>query len=565
MAITDKNALAGRSWRMVLADAPSVIGRRQEIPRLVRAAHDHPSGASRQDDIETAAGSGSTSPPAPGSDRAVPANPWPALWALVLGFFMILVDSTIVSVAVPAIMADQGADVDSVVWVTSAYLLAYAVPLLISGRLGDRFGPRRVYLAGLAVFTVASLWCGLTSSIGELVVARVVQGLGASLMTPQTSAMVTRLLPAESRGKAMSLWGTTAGVATLVGPILGGVLIDGLGWEWIFIVNVPVGVVGFVLAARLVPELTTHVHRFDLLGVALSAVGMFLLVFGIQEGPTYDWGTIIGPISVWSLIIAGLVVMGGFLAWQAHNRCEPLVSLALFRDRNFSLANVAIVPVAIAITAMQFPIIFYAQGVLGLSPTGSALLLVPMAVVSGALAPFVGRWTDRFHPSWIAGFGIVAFSAALLWLAAVIGPATPIWQLLLPVALLGVANGFVWGPIATTAMRNLPPADAGGGAGIYSTTRQVGAVLGSAGIAALIESRLEANLPAATGGGSPEIGIGQLPEALHAGYATAMAQSLMLPAAMLLIGLIAVLAFARPRHLRRPPATEAAAQTPAAP
>jgi EmrB/QacA subfamily drug resistance transporter len=469
----------------------------------------------------------------------------------VLGFFMILVDSTIVSVATPAIMADHGADVDSVVWVTSAYLLAYAVPLLISGRLGDRFGPRRVYLAGLAVFTLASLWCGLTSSIGELVVARVVQGLGASLMTPQASAVVTRTLPAESRGKAMSLWGATAGLATLVGPILGGVLVDGLGWEWIFLVNVPVGVVGFVLAARLVPELTTHVRRFDLLGVALSAVGMFLLVFGIQEGQAYDWGTITGPISVWSLIIAGVVVMGGFGFWQARTRGEPLVPLALFRDRNFSLANVAITPVAFAVTAMQFPIIFYAQGVLGLSPTGSALLLVPMAVVSGALAPIVGRWTDRVHPSWIAGFGMVSLPAALLWLAAIIGPATPIWQLLLPVALLGVANGFVWGPIATTAMRNLPPASAGGGAGIYSTTRQLGAVLGSAGIAALIESRLAANLPAAPGGGSPEVGVAQLPEALRAGFATAMAQSLVLPAAVLLIGLVAVLAFARPRHLSR--------------
>src|ERR1700754_4998535 len=434
--------------------------------------------------------------------EAAPPSPWPALWALVVGFFMILVDSTIVSVATPAIMTEHGADVDSVVWITSAYLLAYAVPLLITGRLGDRFGPRHVYLAGLAVFTLASLWCGLASGIGELIVARVVQGLGASLMTPQASALVTRTLPAESRGKAMSIWGATAGVATLVGPILGGVLVDGFGWRWIFIVNVPIGVVGFVLAARLVPVLPTHVRRLDVLGGALSAVGMFLLVFGIQEGQTYDWGTITGPISVWSLIIAGIVVMGGFLFWQARTRGEPLVSLTLFRDRNFSLANVAIIPVAFAVTGMTFPIIFYAQGVLGLSPTGSALLLVPMAVVSGALAPIVGRWTDRVHPRWIAGFGMVCLTAALLWLAAVIGPATPIWQLLLPVALLGVANGFVWGPIGTTAMRNLPPANAGSGAGTYSTIRQLGAVLGSAGIAALIESRLPTHLPAAPGGGA---------------------------------------------------------------
>ena len=265
-------------------------------------------------------------------------SPWPALWALCVGFFMILVDTTIVSVATPTILAALHTDVDSVVWVTSAYLLAYAVPLLITGRLGDRFGPRSVYFVGLTVFTLASLWCGLTGTIGGLIAARVVQGLGASVMMPQTMAVITRTFPAESRGRAMSLWGAVAGVATLVGPILGGVLVDGLGWEWIFFVNVPVGVVGLVLAVRLVPELPTHVRRFDLPGVVLSAVGMFLLVFGIQEGQTYDWGTIDGPISVWSLIVAGIAVLAVFIVWQARTKEEPLLSLELFRDRNFSLA-----------------------------------------------------------------------------------------------------------------------------------------------------------------------------------------------------------------------------------
>lgn len=484
-----------------------------------------------------------------GGRSAGPVSPWPALWAMVLGFFMILVDSTIVSVATPAIMAGLGTGVDGVVWVTSAYLLAYAVPLLITGRLGDRFGPRNVYLIGLAIFTLASLWCGFTGSIGTLVAARVVQGVGAALMTPQTMAVITRTFPAEGRGRAMSLWGATAGVATLVGPILGGVLVDGLGWEWIFFINVPVGVVGFVLAARLVPRLQTSTHRFDVLGVVLSAVGMFLLVFGIQEGQTYDWGTIVGPISVWSLIIAGIVVLAAFVYWQAHNRGEPLVPLALFRDRNFSLANVTITTVGFAITAMAFPLMFYAQGVLGLSPTRAALLFVPMALISGGLAPWVGKLTDRLHPRWLAGFGMVCFSASLFWLAAVIGPTTAIWELLLPIALLGVANGFVWAPVATTATRNLPMANAGSGAGIYNTTRQVGAVLGSAAIAVLMESRLEANLPVVAGGGSPEVGVAALPPSLYEGFATAMGQAIMLPAAVLLIGLVAVLAFALPRHL----------------
>ena len=203
---------------------------------------------------------------------------------------MILVDTTIVSVATPAIIEDLGADVNAVVWVTSAYLLAYAVPVLITGRLGDRYGPKRLYMAGLAVFTLASLWCGLTNTIETLILARVVQGLGASMITPQTMAIITRIFPAARRGTAMALWGATAGVATLVGPILGGVLVDALGWEWIFFINVPVGVVGMVPGRPAGAHAADPHPPFDWLGVALSGVGMFLLVFGIQEGHQYDWG-----------------------------------------------------------------------------------------------------------------------------------------------------------------------------------------------------------------------------------------------------------------------------------
>ena len=185
-------------------------------------------------------------------------NPWNALWAMLVGFFMILVDATIVAVANPSIMAKLGADYDSVIWVTSAYLLAYAVPLLVAGRLGDRFGPKNLYLLGLTVFTAASLWCGLAGSIGMLIAARVVQGIGAALLTPQTLSTITRIFPPERRGVAMSVWGATAGVATLVGPLAGGVLVDGLGWQWIFFVNVPVGIIGFG-AGRLADPGAAHV------------------------------------------------------------------------------------------------------------------------------------------------------------------------------------------------------------------------------------------------------------------------------------------------------------------
>ncbi|MFA6299303.1 MAG: DHA2 family efflux MFS transporter permease subunit [Nocardioides sp.] len=473
-------------------------------------------------------------------------DPWPALFALCLGFFMILVDSTIVSVATPAIIKDFDAEVNSVVWVTSAYLLAYAVPVLITGRLGDRYGPKRLYLAGLTVFTLASLVCGLTSTIDGLILARVVQGLGASMMTPQTMAIITRIFPAVRRGKAMALWGATAGVATLVGPILGGLLVDGLGWEWIFFINIPVGIVGFVLAWRLVPTLATNTHRFDWLGVALSGAGMFLLVFGIQEGDQYDWGTITGPVTVWRMIILGLVVFTAFVLWQHLNRKEPLIPLELFRDRNFSLANVAISAMGFAITAMVIPLMLYAQLVRGLSPTQAAMLLVPMALMTIGLARSVGGLTDTVHPRLITGVGFTAIIGSLLWLSAAMTPGAAIWELLLPMALLGFGNACVWAPNSATATRNLPLHQAGAGAGVYNATRQVGAVLGAAGIAVLIDSRLTAQgLPTSF---TPEGGASQLPDLVQGPFAEAMAQAMLLPPAILVLGLLASLMFEQPRH-----------------
>ncbi len=367
--------------------------------------------------------------------------------------------------------------------------------------------------------------------------------------------MITRIFPPDRRGQAMGLWGAVAGVATLVGPILGGVLVDRLGWEWIFFVNVPVGVVAFALAARYVPQLPTHPHRFDLLGVALSAVGMFLLVFGIQEGPTYDWGLIGGWLPVWGLIGAGVVVLVAFVVWQGVNRGEPLLPLPLFRDRNFALANAAITAVGFTVTSLSLPLVFYYQLVLGFSPTRSALMLVPMAVVTMPLAPVVGKLVDRVNPRWIALTGMLLMVIALLWYSAWLEPDGDQWaRLLLPSALMGAANAGIWSPISSTATRNLPPRQAGAGAGVYNTTRQVGSVLGSACVAALIQARLAVELGAAgsgaTGGGAAaartaEAG-GGLPEALHAGFTTAMAQTLLLPAAVAVVGALLVAFFAKP-------------------
>ncbi|MGO4383275.1 DHA2 family efflux MFS transporter permease subunit [Specibacter sp. RAF43] len=474
------------------------------------------------------------------------AKPWPALWALVLGFFMILVDSTIVSVANPKIMEGLRTDINSVIWVTSAYLLAYAVPLLVTGRMGDKYGPKKLYLIGLSVFTLASLWCGFSGSIGMLILARAVQGFGAAMMTPQTMAVITRIFAPDKRGPAMGFWGATAGVAMLVGPILGGVLVDGLGWEWIFFVNVPVGVVAFVMASRLVPVLKTHNHKFDLLGVALSSVGLFLLVFGIQEGEKYKWGTIAGPISVWGMIVAGIVILGLFVGWQAVTRGEALVPLHLFKVRNFSLANLAITTMGFSITAMSLPLFFYYQLVRGMSPTQSALMMIPMALFSGVLAPFVGKLVDIVNPRFVAFTGFILMAVSLLWTASLMSPDTPIWLFLLPSGLLGIASSGIWAPLSTTATRNLGPREAGAGAGIYNTTRQIGAVLGSAAIAALISARLAAEMPAGASQGANGVS-GQLPAFLQAGFSTAMGQSIILPAAGVVLGAAVAILFAKPR------------------
>ncbi|BDX30853.1 MFS transporter [Mycobacterium antarcticum] len=463
-------------------------------------------------------------------------NPWYALWALLVGFFMILLDATIVAVANPSIMDALDVDYDAVIWVTSAYLLAYAVPLLLAGRLGDRFGPRNLYLAGLAVFTGASLWCGLAGSIETLVAARAVQGLGAALLTPQTLSTITRIFPAERRGVALSVWGATAGVATLVGPLAGGVLVDGLGWQWIFIVNVPIGIAGLVLAYIFVPVLPTEKHGFDVLGVVLSGAGMLMIVFALQEGQSHDWAP-----WVWGMLAAGVAAIAGFVYWQAVNPAEPLIPLKIFRDNDFSLSNVGIAVIGFAVTAMIVPVMFYAQAVCGLSPTRAALLTAPMAVATGVLAPFVGRLVDRSHPRPIVGFGFSALAIALTWLSFEMTPTTPIWRLLLPFLLMGIGMAFIWSPLAATATRNLPPQLAGAGSGVYNTTRQVGSVLGSAAMAALMTAQISAALPPELNPGVGQGAVTRLPGFLHEPFSEALSRSLLLPAFVALFGVIAAL------------------------
>ncbi|MDX2355696.1 DHA2 family efflux MFS transporter permease subunit [Dietzia sp. PP-33] len=441
---------------------------------------------------------------------------WKALAALVIGFFMILVDQTIVAVATEAFVTQLGATTNQVIWVTSAYLLAYVVPLLFTGRLGDQIGPRTVSIAGLVLFTGASLWCGLAGDIETLIVARVFQGLGAALLTPQSLSVITRVFRPERRGAAMGAWGAVAGIASVVGPVFGGVLIDAFDWRSIFFVNIPFGILAVVLVWRWVPRFETRPHSYDGPGIALSALGMFLLVFGIQQGESHGWGG-----TTLALICAGVAGLAAFVWWQSRVRTEPLVPLRLFRDRNFSIGTFGVSTIGFVTAGTMVPLMFYLQGVKELSPTGAGLMLLPMALVAGVLAPMVGRWADRLDPRLFTGIGYFSYAISLFWLALVMDSQTSIPVLLGPIALMGVANGCVWAPTSSTAMRRLELASAGAGSGVYNTTRQVGAVLGSAAIGALMQARL----------------------VVHGDVGQAVADSMFLPAVVVLLGGLATMAF----------------------
>ncbi|WP_211246387.1 DHA2 family efflux MFS transporter permease subunit [Amycolatopsis taiwanensis] len=475
-------------------------------------------------------------------------NPWAALSALCIGFFMILLDTTIVSIAIPAMVTGLKTDLNSVVWVMSVYLLAYAVPMLFTSRLGDRFGPKRVFLAGLVVFTAASAACGLAGTAGLLIAARAVQGLGAALMTPQTLAFITNLFPPTKRGPAMGLWGGVAGLATIAGPLLGGVLVDHLGWQWIFFVNIPVGVVGIVLTVLLVPDWQPkNSHSFDVPGILLSGAGLCLLVFGLQNGQHYNWGKVAGPVTVFEVIAAGVVLLIGFVAWQRFNRKEPLLPLDVFGNRNFSAGTLVGVTVGFTMTSMFLPMVLYTQEVLDLTPTKAGLLTAPMSLLSGIIAPFIGRMSDRANPKYLVIFGLLALAGGL-GLVVVMVRATSSPLAMIPGLLVaGLGTGSVFAPMSNAAMSSVEPRLAGAASGILNTARQVGGVLGSAATGVLLQARITASATAEHG---------NMPNALT----DAARQTLVLPIAVLVLGALVALAMRRttPRRPVASPAPEPA-------
>ncbi|HXM56786.1 MAG TPA: DHA2 family efflux MFS transporter permease subunit [Candidatus Dormibacteraeota bacterium] len=425
-------------------------------------------------------------------------NPWAVLAVLCLGFFMVLLDITIVNIAIPSMVDGLKASLDQVLWVLNAYTLTYAVLLITAGRLGDRFGQRTLFAIGLAVFTLASAACGLAQDPNQLIVARVVQAVGGALLTPQTLAILTSIFPPERRGAAFGVWGGIAGLATIAGPVLGGVLTTYLDWRWIFYVNVPIGVIAFVATLIVVPDLRPgRAASVEPVGVLLASAGLLAITYGLIEGQRFDWGTVTTiagvPVTIPAILAAGVVLLVLFFVWDAF-RTSPLVPLALFRDRNYSVMNWIGAIVNFAMIGLFLPLTIFLQSALGFSALKAGLTMLPMSLVSMFVAPFAGRMADRLGGKYILMAGLALFGIGMGWVDMRAGIDST-WLSFLPgLIVAGIGLGCTFAPMATVAMRNVRPQLAGAASGVLNTTRQVGGAIGSAVVGAVLQNQLAASL-----------------------------------------------------------------------
>src|SRR5579859_4666372 len=427
-------------------------------------------------------------------------NPWLVLLVLCLGFFMILLDTTIVNVAIPSIITGLRTSLDQVLWVLNAYLLAYAVLLITAGRLGDLWGPRSLFAVGLVVFTLASAACGLAQDTGQLIAARVVQGVGGALLTPQTLTIITSIFPPERRGAAFGIWGGVAGIATITGPTLGGFLVTYVDWRWIFFVNLPVGIVAVVATFLVVPDLRPgRRHRLDLVGVALATAGLFGITFGLVEGQRYDWGTFWNGVTIPEVIAAGVAFLLVFLAWEWYLsrdsvEAEPLVPLRLFQNRNYSITIWISTVIAFGMLGLFLPLTIFLQSVRGMTAFQAGLTFAPMSLMSMLIAPFAGRLVDRIGGKYILLTGLTLFAVGMGLVDVAIGPDAGWQSFFFPALVAGIGMGMTFAPLAAVAMRDIQPQMAGAASGVLNTSRQVGGVVGSAAVGAVLQNRLATGL-----------------------------------------------------------------------
>ena len=423
-------------------------------------------------------------------------NPWAVLVVVSLGFFMTLLDLTIVNIAIPNMILKLHATLDDVLWVLNAYALVLAVLVITAGRLGDLRGPRTMFVAGIIVFTAASAACGFAPGPGWLIGFRAVQGLGAAMLMPQTLAIVTMVFPPERRGAAFGIWGAVAGLATIAGPTLGGLLVTAFDWRWIFFVNLPIGIAVLAVTFYIIPDLRPgRRHRLDIVGVVLASLGLLGICYGLVEGQRYDWGTIASFVSIPLVIGAGVVLLVVFfLVQKLGQNGEPLIPFALFRDRNFTLMNWVSGTLSIGMLGIFLPFTIYLQDALGFSALKAGLTMAPSSLVMIIIAPFLGRLTDKIGGKYILMSGLTLFGVGMGWAVLVARPNSSWQDFLPPLIVAGLGMGATFAPMTTTAMRNVQPQMAGAASGVLNTVRQVGSVIGTASVGALLENRLVASL-----------------------------------------------------------------------
>jgi EmrB/QacA subfamily drug resistance transporter len=408
-----------------------------------------------------------------------------ALLVVLLALFMDLLDNTIVNVALPPIQRELGASAAALQWVAAGYALAFALALVTGGRLGDIFGRKRVFLIGVGCFTLASALCGIAQSPGQLVAARVAQGIGAALMVPQVLSIIQVLFPPGERARAMAAFGALAGLATVGGPILGAVLTDGdvagLGWRSIFLVNVPVGLLATVAAAVVVPESKAeHANRLDLPGVALVTLGLLLLVYPLVQGRELGW-----PLWTYGSMAGSLVVLGGFVAYQRRRTDSPLVVLDLFRHRSFS--GGLLVSLLFFGGVMGYFLVFtvYLQAGLGFSVLRAGLAGIPWGaavplfagVSLGLFAPRLGRSALQI--------GLLLVTVSMAWQMVLAGPGVTVLSLAPALVVGGAGMGLIVALLFDFTLADVPVRDAGSASGLGTTVQQVGAAVGIAAIGAV--------------------------------------------------------------------------------
>ncbi len=432
----------------------------------------------------------------PETDAPAGANPWLVLVVLCAAVFMLLLDTTIVNVAQRKIQEGLDADLSQIQWVLDSYILAYAVLLLSFGRMGDVFGRKKLFVLGLAIFTAASALCGASAWLADLfgisgaaalIGARVLQGAGGAFMMPQSLSLLTVVFPHERRGAALGIWGGIVALGAIIGPVVGGLIVTTYAWEWVFLINIPVGIAAILATLALVPEsVDPHAgRRFDWGGVLLSGLGIFALVYALIEGNAHGWTSslILGLFAVAAVLLALFV-------WWERRHPDPMMKLELFGIRNFWAGNVIALMVAFGMLGIFFPMTLFLQGALGFTPIRAGLTMTPMSIVILLTAPLAGRLTDRIGARWILITGLGLMTVGIFFLVTRITVATT-WQALLPALVVtGTGMGMTFSPMTAATMKEVPPSIVGSASGILNTMRNVGQVLGIAVLGSVLQSRL---------------------------------------------------------------------------